>query len=188
MTATRSTPEALWIEEILQRIAADLSMITDRELGLGPSRTVRAAERPAGAGAVHIAFRFGIHVADSIGHGCLLMPLPEAVSLAGYLMMLSDAEVLQRRELEAPDESLKEALLEVDNFIAGAADAALRATLGKEIKVRPEGCQGVRADVRPALIYQEGQPLLVGRAQACLQGHSEFELMLLLPELGVGSA
>lgn len=168
--------------EILHRIGADISMITDRELAIESNEVQRASERPAGAGGVHISFRFGIHDGEGVSHGCLLMPLPEAIALAGYLMMQPDAEVAEKRELEAPDEPLKEAILEVGNFIAGATDAALRESIGGGHKVRPEGCQGVRADVRPALVYEEGTPLVVGHAKATLEGHEEYDMILVLPE------
>jgi len=74
-------------------------------------------------------------------------------------------------------------MLEVGNFIGGAADAALREAVGVKAKVRAEGCQGVRPDIRPALVYNEGDSLLVGKAKGRIHDYPEFDLILMLPEL-----
>lgn len=183
MTATCNEKETLLVEEVLQRIAADLSMITDRELVVGQSRVNRCSERPAGEDQVHISFRIAFEQGDQLRHGCVLMPLPDAISLACYLMMVPDENIEDRRALEDLDETTKDALLEVGNFIGGAADAALREAVGVRARVRSEGCQGVRASVRPAMIYNEGDPLVVGRAKATVHDFPEFELLMMLPEL-----
>jgi hypothetical protein len=41
----------------------------------------------------------------------------------------------------------------------------------------------VRPDVRPALIYNEGDRLLVGRARGRIHEYPEFDMILMLPEL-----
>ncbi|MBL8857761.1 MAG: hypothetical protein JNL28_04555, partial [Planctomycetes bacterium] len=46
-----------------------------------------------------------------------------------------------------------------------------------------EGCQGVAADVRPALKYEEGASLTIGRAQAQLANGEPFEILAILPPL-----
>jgi hypothetical protein len=83
-----------------------------------------------------------------------------------------------RTELDGP---FKEALLEVGKFLAGACDSVLRRALSEECATRSDGCQGVRADVRPALSYTEGQPLLVARARARVHDFEACELILVLP-------
>ncbi len=187
MSADCSPKEVELVEELLQRIAADLSMITDRELVVGASSVERMDVRPAGRSKVHISFRLGFEQDGEIGHGTLLVPLPDAISLACYLMMVPDDGVKGKRAMKTIDESLKDAIMEVGNFIGGAADASIREAVGISAKVRSEGCQGVKKDVRPMLIYNEGDPLIIGRAKATVHEYPEFEIMLLLPELkGVG--
>ena len=59
----------------------------------------------------------------------------------------------------------------------------LRELLDGGRKIRSEGCQGVRANVRPALVYEEGTPLVAGKARATIEGHPAFEVTLVLPVL-----
>lgn len=183
MTETCSTTQAQLVEEVLHRIASDISMITDRELDVVVQDVERHAERPAGKGKIHISFRMGFEQEGGVQHGCLLLPLPDAISLACYLMMVPDDSVKSKRNLKELDETLKDAMLEVGNFIGGAADAAMRESVGPVAKVRAEGCQGVRPNVRPALLYNEGEPLIVGRAKGTIHEYPEFEMILILPEL-----
>lgn len=189
MSTTCTEVEVALVEEILQRVAGDLSMITDRELVIGTASVSKATQRPAGRGKVHISFRLGIEQDGRLHHGCILLPLAEAISLACFLMMVPDEGVTGKRKMTTLDETIKDAMLEVGNFIGGAADAALRDAVGVEAKVRSEGCQGVRAGIRPALIYSEGAPLVVGTARATIHEYPEFEMILMLPELeGLGGA
>lgn len=171
------------IDEIFQRIAGDLSMIADRELNVQKAVVQRATARPAGAHNVHISFKLGFQHDGQVLHGCLLVPLPDAISLACYLMMLPDEAVGSKSALTALDSGLKDALLEIGNFVGGAADAALRSLGLQDIRVRSESCQGVRPNVRPAFAYSEGAPLIVGRALAQLHTWPAFEMLLLLPLL-----
>ena len=87
----------LLAEEVLHRIASDLSMIIDRELRLEAAEVARLQERPVGPEQVHISFRFGVHGGQRAAQGCLLVPLPDALSIAGYLMMLPEEQVLASR-------------------------------------------------------------------------------------------
>jgi len=178
-----SEREAEVVEELLQRIASDISMITDRDLLITVKEVSKWSERPAGKNKIHISFRIGIQQADGVKHGCLLLPLPDAISLACYLMMIPDDGVKGKRALSTIDEAIKDAMLEVGNFIGGATDAALREAVGVKAKVRAEGCQGVRPNIRPALVYNEGDALLVGRAKGRVHDYPEFDLLLMLPEL-----
>lgn len=171
------------IDEIFQRIAGDLSMIADRELKVQKSEVQRTAARVAGAKCVHISFKLGFQHAGQITHGSLLVPLPDAIALASYLMMMPDDGVKSKRNLTTLDSGTKDAILEIGNFIGGAADAALRSIGIDDIRVRSESCQGVKANVRPAFAYTEGTPLIVGRAKAQLHTWPAFEMILMLPVL-----
>lgn len=168
---------------ILGRVAADLSMIVDREFEIEGVRVERRTQRPAGQGCVHISFKLSLDFEGQTWPGCLLVPLPDAVSLAAYMMMLPDEVVARERGRTELDGPFKEALLEVGKFLAGACDSVLRQAVSQESSTRSDGCQGVRAGVRPALPYEEGQPLLVARARARVHRFEPFELILVLPAL-----
>ncbi|MBK7641981.1 MAG: hypothetical protein IPJ19_02860 [Planctomycetes bacterium] len=171
------------IDEIFQRIAGDLSMIADRELKVQHAEVQRTTARVAGAKLVHISFKLGFEHAGQITHGSLLIPLPDSIALACYLMMMPDDGVKSKRNLSSFDSGTKDAMLEIGNFIGGAADAALRSIGLDDIRVRSESCQGVKANVRPAFVYDEGTPLIVGRAKAQLHSWPAFEMILMLPVL-----
>ena len=166
---------------ILGRVAADLSMIVDRELEVEDVRVERQTQRPVGRARVHISFKLNIQLDGEASQGCLLVPLPDAITLAAYMMMLPEEAVAQERHRTVLDGPFKEALLEVGKFVAGACDSVLRQALSEECTTRSDGCQGVRADVRPALSYREGQTLLVARARARVHEFEPFELILALP-------
>jgi hypothetical protein len=72
-------------------------------------------------------------------------------------------------------------MMEVGNFIGGAFDAAVRDLGVGQVKVRSEGCQGVRANVRPAFHHEDGEPLVVARAQWRIHNWPSFEALLMLP-------
>lgn len=186
--ANRTIDEQQLAASILARTATDLSMLIDRELEIGDVRVERRSERPAGPGRVHISFKLGIEREGERWQGCLLVPLPDALALAGYMMMMPDEAVALERARTELDGPFKEALLEVGKFLAGACSSVLRQTFPDGIAVRSEGCQGVRADVRPALEYREGDPLAVARASARVHEFEPFEIVLVLPSLGTGTA
>ena len=169
------------IEGIFSRVGSDLEAILDHELLFEDIQTERVTSRVAGEGQVHISFKLGVQRGDDWLHGSLLIPLPEAISMACFLMMAPDDVVEANRTLDAPDEAMKDAMLEVGNFVAGAADSVLRTWFPEDRTVRSEGCQGVRADIRPAFPYEEGSELIVGRASACLHSFPAFEMILMLP-------
>lgn len=169
------------VDEILHRIAGDLSMVADREVELTTTSVEVVETRPAGAGQIHVSFRFGLRQGDQRFHGCLLVPLPDAIALACSLMMVPDDVLAESRGLQSLDGPTKDAMLEVGNFVTGAAEAALQAVGHGDVQGIFEGCQGVRADVRPALIYNEGEPLVFARASARLAGFEPSEVLLMLP-------
>jgi hypothetical protein len=179
--APQAEPEIA--RHVLERMSADLAMIVDREVHLEDVHAERRRARAVGYGQVHISFKLGIELGGEVHHGCLLVPLPEAVSLAAYVMMLPDDAVARERSRTDLDGPFKEALLEVGKFLAGACDSVLRRVLSDECVTRSEGCQGVRAGVRPALGYVEGDELVVARGRARVHHFEPFEMILMLPSL-----
>jgi hypothetical protein len=171
------------IGHILERVGSDLGMIIDREFNLSGIAAARENERAAGMSKVHISFKLRFRHADGSYQGCLLIPLPDAISLAAYLMMVPDDAVKAHRSTSTLDQSTKDAMLEVGNFVGGATDAVVRTWIPEKLTVRSEGCQGVRANIRPALVYEEGAELLVGRATARIHDFPDFEIVLMLPIL-----
>ncbi|MEM9382402.1 MAG: hypothetical protein AAGB93_20785, partial [Planctomycetota bacterium] len=139
-------------------------------------------DRPVGEGEVHVSYRFAVESdGGQLHHGAMLVPLGHSIALAAYLMMAPDKTVDDLVRTGAVDGPVKEAMLEVGTFVAGAGDAALRAVGATYARVVFGGCQGVRADVRPKLEYQEGAPLAVGRASVSVAGGEPVEMILMLP-------
>jgi hypothetical protein len=179
MEATVSDVDLL--EGVFGRIGSDLEAILDHEILFEEVQAARVTSRVAGRDQVHISFKLGIQCGEHWAHGSLLVPLPEAISMACFLMMAPDDVVENNRDLEVPDDAMKDAMLEVGNFVAGAADAVLRSWAPEGGAVRSEGCQGVRADIRPVFPHEEGDELIVGRVRASLHTYSAFEMILMLP-------
>lgn len=157
-------------------------MLADREIEFTEVEFEERSDRPVGEDVVHISFRFGIRTGGDRSHqGTLLVPLPDSIALASYLMMASDEQVAELREVLEPDHAVKEAMLEVGNFVAAASDAAMRTVGVCYDRVSFDGCQGVRAGVRPRLEYEEGAPLAVGRAQMRIDGKNPAKVLAVLP-------
>lgn len=169
------------ITEIFERVASDLSMLSDREIEVGDIAYEERVDRPVGEGCTHVSYRFGIEAGEETHHGAMLIPLDESIALAAYLMMASDDHVTGLKEKGLVEGPVREAMLEVGTFVAGAGDAALRAVGATCSRVIFEGCQGVRADVRLALPYKEGDTLAVGRAQIAVANGEPVEMVLVLP-------
>ncbi|TDJ66564.1 MAG: hypothetical protein E2O39_16315 [Planctomycetota bacterium] len=178
---TRTTTDLELVEEILHRVTSDLSMITDRAITTTAIEARRRHQRPAGAGVIHISFKLAVGTTTRSAQGCLLVPLPEAIAIASYLMMVPEELVAAKRAEVTLDSSMKDALQEVGTFIATAANTAVQALGLEQVSIRSEGCQGVRPDVRPALEYVEGDELLVGEATAELDTYPAFKMLLILP-------
>jgi hypothetical protein len=166
---------------VFGRIASDLGVILDREIVIETVEAGRESQRAAGERSVHISFRLGVQVGERSTQGCLLVPLAEAVTLAGYMLMLTDDQVAHERCRTELDEPFKEALLEVGKFLAAACQTVLRRVVSEATRTRSEGCQGVRAGVRPAFTYEEGDELIVARARARVHDFEPCELILMLP-------
>jgi hypothetical protein len=186
MTNSVSTPpaDAVLVDGILGRIARELGMMLGHELVLDGARVERATSRPAGAGSIHVSFKLGFAAADGTERfGSLLVPLPDAITMAGYLLMMADEAVAARREERTLDTPLKNAMLEIGNMLASAAGSVLTELGLARWSVRSVGCQGVRDGIRPAFPYVEGSELVVGRAAARFEPFPACEHVLILPVL-----
>jgi hypothetical protein len=169
--------------EALERIAADLTMITDRTLAIETPDVERVTRRAAGLGQVHISFKLAFQRGGLLRHGSLIAPLPDSIALASWFLMMSDDDVALQRTMSAPDAPTKHALLEVGHFVAGAFEASLR-TLGiADVKVHSEGCQGVREDLCPSFRHTDGEELLVARTAARLAAGAPFQMVLMMPPI-----
>jgi hypothetical protein len=183
MTLSTNVSDLELVSGILERTTSDLAVIIDRPFRVADTRVERAHARAVGQGLIHISFKLRFRTRTSTEFGCMLIPLPEAITLANYLMMLPDEAVAGNRDATTLDRSTKDALLELGNFIGGACDAILRSSFPDAVVTRSEGCQGVRAEVRPAFPYTEGNELLIARASARIHDFPPFELILMLPAL-----
>jgi hypothetical protein len=180
-TDTSTDTDQIFVASLFKSVAADLAMILDTEVTMEATAAERHSQRAAGAAGVHISFRFLVHHEGEDHHGSVLVPLPDAIGLAGHLMMHDTTAVETERARVDLDRPLKEALLEVGNFIAGAIDAVIRTWYPPESSCRSTGCQGVRAGIRPAFDYREGRELVVGRARTRVAKYPEFEAIVQLP-------
>ena len=183
-TRARIQDSAL-IGAILDRVSHSLAAITGCGLGHGGLTVARERTRPAGRSAIHISFKLCFdHDGGRTLYGALLVPLPEAITMACYLLMMPEDAAASRRAEPTPDPCLKEAMLEIGSLIASACNTALAALGAAGWTVRSEGCQGVRANVRPAFPYAEDDELVVGRVTARLAPFPPFELIVMLPPVG----
>jgi hypothetical protein len=171
------------VRDILERIAADLTMLTDHPVKIQSTSAQRCQAKPVGARRVHIAFKLSFDWRGQMLHGALLVPLPEAISLACFLLLVPDDGVKAKRALTTLDQATKDAMLEIGNFIGGATDGALRLHFPQGLSVRSEGCQGLRPEQAPAFPYTAGSDLIAGRAKARIADYPPFDLVLIAPVL-----
>lgn len=179
--ATPPPREQALAAAFFDRVATDLSLICDRELALEGVQTQRRTAKVAAPGQIHISFKLEFRAGAASHHGALIVPLPDAIALAGYLMMQSDETVKSNRRLTALDRALKDSMLEIGNLIGAALDAAARDQLGAELSARARGCQGIRPGQNPAFAYAPGAPLACSTARARLHDLPTFEMVLQLP-------
>lgn len=184
--ATAATPdEERLMAGIFRRIGRAATSVSDQPLSCGEPLVERRRRRVAGADVIHISFKFSIESRTTTTQGCLLIPLADALSMASAYMMLPLDEVSDSRFLDAPDPVMKEALLQLSELIAGAIDRELRGAVQDGARARSLGCQGVRADVRPAFEYTEGADLIVGRSETRFGEFEQFEMIAMLPALNL---
>jgi len=174
--------------EIGDQVAADLTMIIDRELAIESVSAERVESRVAGEVFIHLAFRIEFQVDAEKHFGCLLLPLPDAISIAGYLMVMSDEEVKSEREKTTLERSMKDAMLEVGNFVGGSSDAIIRKRTSKaKMSARSAGCQGVAPGAIPNFQHAPGAELILARLNARVGEFEPFEMILMLPAVLLGA-
>jgi len=172
------------LEDVFQRVAVDLAMIADREVVFDEISGRRQDRKEVGPELIHIAFNLGFHVEGQVLHGCLMLPLPDAIALARFLLMDDEDQVRAWRETIDLDLPTKDALLEIGNFIAGSLDSAARGHWGGAVRVSSEGCQGVKANLAPAFAYQPGAELVIGEARVKVHTFPTRRAILMLPAIG----
>lgn len=170
-------------EQVFSAVCTQLELVIGYPMTWSEVSAQRVSARVAGADQVHISFRLSFQLGSEEHYGCVLVPLPEAISLASFLLMVAPENVAEQRDSKQLDETLKDAMLEIGNFLGGAVAGVVREKVADAGAVRTRGCQGVRADVRPAFPYEEGSPLLVGRCQAAIGDFPSFEMILMMPPL-----
>ncbi len=171
------------VSELVQRVATDLSMIIEREVRVLSCDVRRAEERAAGAGVVHISLKQAYRHGERTAQGCLLVPLPDALTLAGFFLMLPNDVVEAQRALSTVDAATKDALLEVASFVAGSLGNALAGQGPSGIDVRPASCQGLRPGAVPALAHEPGSEWWIARANIKVHTFAAADVLLLLPSL-----
>lgn len=172
------------LRSLFGQVASSLGLIVDRDIQVDELSCERSPKRAAGKGSVHISFKLGFLCGGVRRQGCLLLPLAEAMTLAGCLSMLPEIDVNRAREVPAPDTSAKEAMMEIGTLMCSAVSESLAEFAHFEqlgVRVISEGCQGVRTSIRPALDNPEEIEFLVGRGQWTIEGYQAFEAMVLLP-------
>ncbi len=180
--SSTTVDDAVLIGGILKHVSGDLGLLLGRELCLEAPRIERAHTRAAGADQVHISFRLGFVAEDGNKKaGALLVPLPDAMTMACLLMMIPEDKLATRRLEPAPDSTLKDGMIEIGNLVGGAIKSALVEVGLSNWSANSEGCQGLRADTRPAFPYEEGRELIVARVRGRIEPFPAFELVLMIP-------
>ena len=171
------------VRDVFQRIAGDLALLIDHPVKIRSSSAQRWKCKPAGTRRVHISFKLSFDLRGQMSYGALVVPLPDAITLASYLLMVPDEHVPAKRALTTLDQPTKDAMLEVANFIGGATDGALRLRFPQGLSVRSKGCQGLRAEQPPGFPYKIGDDLIVGKAKVLIGDFPSFDMLLILPLL-----
>lgn len=181
--AVANASQAQRVAELVQRVATDLSMIIEREVRVLSCDVKRSVDRARGAGVVHISLKQAYRLDERTAHGCLLAPLPDALTLAGFFLMLPDDVVEAQRSLSTVDAGTKDALLEVASFIAGSLASALGGGAHPALEVRSASCQGLRPDALPALAHEAGNEWWIARVKMQIHTFPPADVVLLLPSL-----
>ena len=182
-SADTGLPTAL-VRDSFARIAADLTLVVDRNVVVEDVRALQGREGPRCRGSVHIAFKLAVSTLGEERRAALLIPLTEALTLAGLLQLLPEAELIARRTQAQPDAATKHALLELSTFVGGAVDGVLRERFRAGLTVRSLGCQGLRPGRGPALALGDGQELVTANAMGRIGEFPAAPWTLALPVLG----
>ena len=165
---------------IFGRICGDLGRMCALGFQLLDVRAERGVDGVAGEREIHIAFKLDVDFGHTSAQGCLLVPLPDAITLASALLVLPPNVIETRRRDEELDLSTKDAMLEVGNLIGGSIGTALRKHYGEHMRARSAGCRGVKPGVVPSFTY--AGEMLVAHANARIASYPPFEMHLMLPE------
>lgn len=171
------------VRDVLARIAGDLGMLIDHKVTLESVAVQRSPTKPSGRKHVHIAFKLSFDWRGQMLYGALLVPLPDAITLACLLLTVPDEAVALKRKLTELDQPTKDAMLEIANFIGGATDGALRTRFPQGLAVRSLGCQGLRAEQAPSFPTETGAEWIVGKAKARIVEFPTFNMILIMPVL-----
>lgn len=171
------------VHAMLARIAEATAQRLDRAFAIQPPGVFRSPHKIAGERTIHIAFKLAITAEGRAHHGALLVPLPDAITVASHVQGLSSEVVASRRDERELDRATKDAILEIGSWIGAAADGALRAVFEGRVTARFSACQGVKAGTAPAFERTPGVDLLVARALARLHGYPSFEIPVMLPAI-----
>lgn len=170
------------VEGVLRQVSSDLELALDQPILFGAPRIDCASTLPAGAGQIHISFKIAFQSTTGARlHGAVLAPLPEAMAMGCFLLTIPMATVIARRAEPAPDAVLKDAMLEIANMLGGSINTALDMLGVAGWSARSEGCQGVRANVPPAIEHAPGAPFVIARVPTVLASFPEFQLLMVLP-------
>ena len=180
MAETTTLTDNDLIDAIFDRIGRTLAMM-DGHFSHEDLTVTREQTRPAGEDQIHISYKIAYRYGSEDFHGSFLLPLGETMTIAAMLMMLPQESVDEIRAADSLVPEVRDAVVELGNLIAGAVDYALRDAVGDGSSARFRGCQGVRAGVRPAFPYEEGQTLLVGRARGRIAEYDEFPFLFMMP-------
>ena len=181
-TAASETRDKLLVRGIVERAFNDIEMLTDHELKTSAIRCERVNERVTASGCIHISFRIEFGINGASPHGCLLIPLPEAIAIACYLTMMPDDSVESHRKDTDLTRTMKDAMLEISNFIGGAADQFLRGWEGDNgFSARSAGCQGVADGAIPNLAYSKGDELILAHIETKVHEFDTFDAILIVP-------
>ncbi|MEM7310243.1 MAG: PilZ domain-containing protein [Planctomycetota bacterium] len=166
---------------VLARVADTLTAGLGHDLTCETAAVQRVHSRAAGHGGIHLSFRLALELAGDQRHGCLLIPYAEAFAMASAWLGEPDQTLSESRALKAPSQMMKTALLDLCEVVASAVQEALGTSPNAGVSVLSAGCQGVRAGVRPAFPYRDGDELMLARASTSFAGGPPFELLLMLP-------
>lgn len=182
--ADGQTHDSAVARSIVGRICGDLGRMCALGFQLLDVRAERGAGGVAGEHVIHIAFKLDVDFGHARAQGCLLVPLPDAITLASALLVLPQSVIETRRGDEELDLSTKDAMLEVGNLIGGSVGTALRKHYGEHMRARSAGCRGVKPGLVPS--FAHAGELLVARASARIAVFPPFEMLLMLPQPSPG--
>lgn len=168
------------LDLLVDEAAASLSLLSDFQLGEPAEEDVIEHDRPVWED-IQVVFRIGFLIKGRARMGLIGISLPEALTLAGSLLMLPTDAVAENRVKDAPDEGDKEAIMEAGNLIAGAFDAVLSKRVNGSVEVKFFGCQGLEAGSPPWISGFGSEALGVRHHSASFANFDPFHMVLAIP-------